>query len=430
MLCRIRDVHLRAKEAHYHNYCRRAYTRDENRHSTSPNSETSAILSAHQVAFELLCEYVQENIINQLHEGGKVRLKERYLQYLLEVDPNVHNENYKTDKLKEKLKNFFGSKIQFWRPSSKGELVYSDEITKGQAIGVAFEHASSDEQRVVEAAMILRRHIIEPKKADKDMPYPPTTSWLLSNERQPPNVLKDFLSTLVSGKSKEKLSAKSLQFVNSCSEDICSATTNGQWVMPKQILVAMTVYHLTGSAEIISILNYYGHCQSYSRTLELETAMCNSVIAHNNILPQSISTEHNSVVHLCWDNFDLNEETPSGAGTTHTAHGIIIQELERGANLPARDLPHVPRSQEHPIHPIIEDLQPCFAKAKAEPNFNVTRSRLQLCNVGYTNLSDFLWMISRNKSSKTEQSVPSWAGWLSATSETSHQLTMNLNVPP
>ena len=125
---------------------------------------------------------------------------------------------------------------------------------------------------------------------------------------------------------------------------------------------------------------------------------------------------------MCWDNFDLNEETPLGAGTTHTAHRIIIQELERGANLPAGDLSHVPRSQEHTIHPIIEDLQPCFAKAKAEPNFNVTRSRPQLCDVGYANLSDFLWMISRNKSSKTEQSVPSWAGWLSATSETSHQL--------
>ena len=74
------------------------------------------------------------------------------------------------------MKNFFGSKIQFWRPSSKGELVYSDDITKGQAIGVAFELASADEQRVVEAAMILRHHITEAKKADKDIPYSSTTS--------------------------------------------------------------------------------------------------------------------------------------------------------------------------------------------------------------------------------------------------------------
>ena len=43
--------------------------------------------------------------------------------------------------------------------------------------------------------------------------------------------------------------------------------------MPKHILLAMTVHHLTGSAEIITSLNHFGHCQSYSCTLELETAM-------------------------------------------------------------------------------------------------------------------------------------------------------------
>ena len=86
LLCRIRDVDLRAKEAHYHNCCRRAYAKDENRHSASPTSETSAILSAHREVFELLCEYVQENIIDQLKVERLTMLKERYLQYLLDVE--------------------------------------------------------------------------------------------------------------------------------------------------------------------------------------------------------------------------------------------------------------------------------------------------------------------------------------------------------
>ena len=100
----------------------------------------------------------------------------------------------------------------------------------------------------------------------------------------------------------------------------------GQWAMPKQILLAVTVHHLAGSADIITILNRYGHCQSYSHILELETAMGNSAIAHNSILPPSISTEHNSVIHLFWDNVDLNEETPSGAGITHTAQNYGMFE--------------------------------------------------------------------------------------------------------
>ena len=81
-------------------------------------------------------------------------LRERYLLYLLNVDPDVHNENYKTEKLKEKLKNYFGPKIQFWRPSSKGELVYSDDIAKRQAVELALELASSNERRIEEAALI------------------------------------------------------------------------------------------------------------------------------------------------------------------------------------------------------------------------------------------------------------------------------------
>ena len=192
--------------------------------------------------------------------------------------------------------------------------------------------------------------------------------------------------------------------------------------MPKHILLAMTVHHLTGSAEIICILNRYGHRQSYSRTLELETAMCNSVMAYNNVLPPSISTEHNSVVYLCWDNFDLNEETPTGAGTTHTAHGIIIQEVETDSRSPARGLPQVPKFHESTEHPFIEDLQPCFAKAKAEPYLNVTRSRPEPYDLSYTNLSDFLWMLCRNETSKTEQNVPSWAGWLPAISKILHDV--------
>ena len=421
LLCQIRDIDLIAKEAHYHNHCRRSYTRSDVRRPINPNSETSAVLSAHKKAFDSLCKYVQENIIEQMKVERMTMLRERYLLYLLEVDSTVHNENYKTDKLKDKLKNFFGGKIQFWRPSSKGELVYSNDVEKGQAVELAFELACSDEKRVEEAAMILRRHITESKKVAAEMPYPPTASWLMSEERQPPTLLRDFLSNLVAGKSKEKLSAKALRFVSSCSQDICFATINGQWAMPKHILLAMTIHHLTGSAEIISLLNRYGHCQSYTRTLELETAMCNIVTAFNNILPPSISIENNSVVHLCWDNFDLNEETLPGAGTTHTAHGIIIQELENDSILRTRDLPQVPKTNERTVHPVIEDIQPCFAKAKAEPKLNVSRVQPEPCDSMYFNFSDFMWMLCRKESSETEQNIPSWAGWLSATSQPTDQ---------
>jgi len=57
------------------------------------------------------------------------------------------------------------------------------------------------------------------------------------------------------------------------------------------------------------------------------------------VLPSTITATDNEVSHICWDNLDLNEETPSGAATTHTTHGIIIQEVscstEHGASVAA-----------------------------------------------------------------------------------------------
>ena len=121
----------------------------------------------------------------------------------------------------------------------------------------------------------------------------------------------------------------------------------------------MTVRHLTGSAELITILNRFGHGQSYTRTLDVETAMCNTITASKSVFPSNISTEKNSVIHFCWDNFDLNEETPSGAGTTHSTHGIVIQELT-GVDQTRSVGPCHTKERLKVILPDVYELQPCF----------------------------------------------------------------------
>ena len=39
--------------------------------------------------------------------------------------------------------------------------------------------------------------------------------------------------------------------------------------MPKHVLLVVAVYHLTGRAEMITILNRFGHYTNYSAVLEL-----------------------------------------------------------------------------------------------------------------------------------------------------------------
>ena len=83
--------------------------------------------------------------------------------------------------------------------------------------------------------------------------------------------------------------------------------------------------HLIGSAEVIIIINRYWNGQSYTKSLELEAALC--------ILPVNISSDNNVSLHMFWGVFYLNEETPSGSGTTHSTHGIAIQRIASPDNL-------------------------------------------------------------------------------------------------
>ena len=96
-----------------------------------------------------------------------------------------------------------------------------------------------------------------------------------------------------------KLSSKAEAVTTSIAEDICYAVTRGQWETAKHTLLGVTLHHMTGSAQIVSLINLFGHCQSYSQVLELETAMANQVMIQDNILPSNISPTNNKVCHVC-----------------------------------------------------------------------------------------------------------------------------------
>lgn len=181
LLLKIRGVDLVAVEAHYHNWCRREYTRSSIRHSDPSNKDSddyAALQAAHKAAFDHVCSYVNDNIIVGLNVVRMTMLRERYLQYMLENSPTFFNTEYKTDKLKDKLVNRFGNYLQFWQPNYKSELVYSSGIEKGQAVEAAFESAASEAKILEEAALILRREIQSCYNVAGEMPWPPLQASL------------------------------------------------------------------------------------------------------------------------------------------------------------------------------------------------------------------------------------------------------------
>ena len=110
------------------------------------------------------------------------------------------------------------------------------------------------------------------------------------------------------------------RLVDSLAQDICYAATRGEWIMPEHLLLSMTVRHLTtGSAELITLLNVFGHCQSYTRNSNVQLKFNKRFSTSPS---PNIAFQNNSVIHFCWDDFDSNEKTPSGTGTTHSTTGI------------------------------------------------------------------------------------------------------------
>ena len=97
--------------------------------------------------------------------------------------------------------------------------------------------------------------------------------------------------------------------------------------MARHLALDTAVRHLTGNAELVSMLNHFGRCISYTSVLELETAECHNILQSTSLLPVSVSADSNIVTHFCSDNFDLQEETVSGSGITHSKQGIVIQEV-------------------------------------------------------------------------------------------------------
>ena len=107
-----------------------------------------------------------------------------------------------------------------------------------------------------------------------------------------------------------------------------SRKVNSHCKTPKQIGLAMSMKHITGSRILLKLLNSLRHLTSYDDVHLLDTAMATSVISNlaegETYLPTNISPDTSSQAAV--DNIDINEETRSRKGTTHVLGSVIYQE--------------------------------------------------------------------------------------------------------
>lgn len=129
-------------------------------------------------------------------------------------------------------------------------------------------------------------------------------AWILSDENK---TVEDC------NKSKVQVDEHCQVIILSVAQDLLCSVTYGRQKTPKHVALPITVKNLTGSREVITLLNRYGHGISYDKVLEIETALAENHLetqARGVVLPKAVRP--NVFSQFCWDTIDLQEETLSG----------------------------------------------------------------------------------------------------------------------
>ena len=112
--------------------------------------------------------------------------------------------------------------------------------------------------------------------------------------------------------------------VISIAQDIIYVSSNGRKHTPKSLSLGMAVRQITGSYQLTRILNGFGNSVSHPTIRSFDTALASQAQSSTVVIPEGIIPRKFTM--MVWDNIDFLEETPTGAGTTHMANGIIIQQ--------------------------------------------------------------------------------------------------------
>ena len=216
----------------------------------------------------------------------------------------------------------------------------------------------------------------------------------------------------------------------SIAQDIIHCSSNACVKVPKHIGLAMAVHHLTGSKQLVILLNRMGHCSSYDELQAVDTSLATEVLAKadtfGTVIPSNISP--GAFVQLAADNNDLNEETIDGKNTTHATTMVVYQRKVFGPELPPNTVAdHSERRRSLQRSGSIYQLLECSAHGRRPAVTQyVNRVEKEWLSDQSTGLlstainTDDVWALLRLKSSslmqtgiavQDEQLVPGWSGF-------------------
>ena len=331
---------LIAAEAKYHKTCFASYISKSNlKHKSFKEVEGEA---SYDTAFKEMAAEISQGI----YQGKAYDMSSLLSKYreLLE-DKGIKAESYSKQHLNLRLQKHFGEEIVFHQhpDRSKPKVIYSRNISLQDVLNAsAAQNARSVSsvsfdatQQIVNTAWRVKEEIrkcsgitLRPLNVDdvslesSRRIIPPSLYWLVrlmitSDE----SGVDDFDHPCPCVKIEDE------RRIISISQDIIHCASKARVKFPKQIALAMAVHHLTGSKQLVCLLNRMGHSSSYDELQAVDTSLAMEVLTkvetYETVISSNISP--GSFVQFAADNNDLKEETIDGKNTTHATTMVVYQ---------------------------------------------------------------------------------------------------------
>ena len=268
-----------------------------------------------------------------------------------------------------------------------------------------------DVEGVLERAALYLRDDVKALIDEDEKPWPPVPEDLDQEYLQIPTKLIKFYNVLLSVSKTKDISARRTRLAQSFAQDCIYGITSGKVMSNKHILIPWAVKTLTGNGELIKGLNRCGHGISYTKLVEIDTALALQKLEYENqhgfAMPSNILP--GIPTSLGYDNIDRLEETLSGGGTSHRVNGIAVQRKVASIQL-IRTPYKILKDKKRSIKPTNTTLPLYNAGEKSEPPVIETLTIDDGGAVEEARLKNQVWSLVRQSDTK-HQKISAWTGF-------------------
>lgn len=426
LLSKILDTDFIAKEVCYHSICRLTYQKRYNAISKRPIPKQNWHLSRdlHRRTMVEVSKFIDVDILEKHNSYYLSHIHNLYLQQYSEFQSESEIgevPDFNLAHLRKKLLVMYGSQICFSKFNNR-TIIHAPQVNVANAIQMCTTKTNTVKMNIQNTAFYLRREIMKIQK--KILPNELLLKHVYDGECTVPDLLKEFLESVLCGPRIKKKDLNVKMKVDSISQDIVFCATNGRLKPSKHMELGLVMKNLTGSRKVIDILNKLGHSASYTVIEGLETELTFAATKPKSFIPSDVTLSPDLNTSLAFDNFDRFVETSSGKDTLHDTVCILYQNMpiltttdetihEQESNV-ANSNDNLNKSKSIKRRRAFtgeeSELQPYYKKPKLIKTISVPLEALNDIpqNYSFVKNLDNLWMFFFEF---FDNDTPMWTGW-------------------